>query len=59
MPTTSLPSSSSACATQGVCSRRMDPIDMDQAAFFAARRRRLQRIAYRMLGSVAEAEDVV
>ena len=37
----------------------MDPISLDFAAFFAARRRRLQRIAYRMLGSVAEAEDVV
>ena len=37
----------------------MNTIDLDFAAFFAARRRRLQRIAYRMLGSVAEAEDVV
>ncbi|MEH6437447.1 sigma-70 family RNA polymerase sigma factor, partial [Massilia sp. DD77] len=37
----------------------MDTIVPDFAAFFAARRRRLQRIAYRMLGSVAEAEDVV
>jgi len=33
--------------------------DHDLAAFFTARRPRLQRIAYRMLGSVAEAEDVV
>lgn len=32
---------------------------MDPTAFFTARRPRLQRIAYRMLGSVAEAEDVV
>ena len=37
----------------------MDTIDVDSAAFFTARRPRLQRIAYRMLGSVAEAEDVV
>lgn len=33
--------------------------DFDCATFFTARRPRLQRIAYRMLGSVAEAEDVV
>ena len=33
--------------------------DHDPAAFFTARRPRLQRIANRMLGSVAEAEDVV
>lgn len=32
---------------------------MDPTAFFIARRPRLLRIAYRMLGSVAEAEDVV
>ena len=32
---------------------------MDPTAFFAVRRPRLQRIAYRMLGSVAAAEDVV
>lgn len=32
---------------------------MDPTLFFTARRPRLQRIAYRMLGSVAEAEDVV
>ena len=32
---------------------------MDPTAYFTARRPRLQRIAYRMLGSVAEAEDVV
>lgn len=32
---------------------------MDPTTFFTARRPRLQRIAYRMLGSVAEAEDVV
>jgi RNA polymerase sigma-70 factor (ECF subfamily) len=32
---------------------------MDPTAFFTARRPRLLRIAYRMLGSVAEAEDVV
>jgi len=32
---------------------------MDPTTFFTARRARLQRIAYRMLGSVAEAEDVV
>jgi RNA polymerase sigma-70 factor (ECF subfamily) len=32
---------------------------MDPTAFFTTRRPRLQRIAYRMLGSVAEAEDVV
>ena len=37
----------------------MDTSDIDSAAFFTARRPRLQRIAYRMLGSVAEAEDVV
>ncbi|WP_123068241.1 sigma-70 family RNA polymerase sigma factor [Massilia aurea] len=37
----------------------MDTFDIDSAAFFTARRPRLQRIAYRMLGSVAEAEDVV
>ncbi|OON63177.1 RNA polymerase sigma factor SigJ [Massilia sp. KIM] len=37
----------------------MDTIDTDAAQFFAARRPRLQRIAYRMLGSLAEAEDVV
>jgi len=37
----------------------MSPTDADSAAFFTARRPRLQRIAYRMLGSVAEAEDVV
>lgn len=32
---------------------------MDPTAFFTARRPRLTRIAYRMLGSIAEAEDVV
>lgn len=32
---------------------------MDPTLFFTARRPRLLRIAYRMLGSVAEAEDVV
>jgi len=32
---------------------------MDPTLFFTTRRARLQRIAYRMLGSVAEAEDVV
>ncbi len=32
---------------------------MDPTVFFTARRPRLTRIAYRMLGSVAEAEDVV
>lgn len=32
---------------------------MDPTLFFTTRRPRLQRIAYRMLGSVAEAEDVV
>ncbi|WP_020652083.1 sigma-70 family RNA polymerase sigma factor [Massilia niastensis] len=37
----------------------MDTLDFDYTGFFASRRRRLQRIAYRMLGSVAEAEDVV
>lgn len=37
----------------------MDTSDIDSAAFFTARRPRLQRIAYRMLGSLAEAEDVV
>jgi len=37
----------------------MTTSDIDSAAFFTARRPRLQRIAYRMLGSVAEAEDVV
>ena len=37
----------------------MEPIPGDFATFFNARRQRLQRIAYRMLGSVAEAEDVV
>ncbi|MET0208866.1 MAG: sigma-70 family RNA polymerase sigma factor [Burkholderiaceae bacterium] len=37
----------------------MNATDVDSASFFTARRPRLQRIAYRMLGSVAEAEDVV
>ena len=32
---------------------------MDPTSFFTSRRPRLTRIAYRMLGSVAEAEDVV
>lgn len=32
---------------------------MDPTLFFTTRRPRLQRIAYRMLGSVAEAEDVI
>jgi RNA polymerase sigma-70 factor (ECF subfamily) len=32
---------------------------VDATTFFTSRRPRLQRIAYRMLGSVAEAEDVV
>lgn len=32
---------------------------MDPTTFFSSRRPRLTRIAYRMLGSVAEAEDVV
>ena len=59
MPATSLQSCTGAPAAPGVCSQRMDPINLDHARFFASRRRRLQRIAYRMLGSVAEAEDVV
>ena len=37
----------------------MDTSASDSTVFFSARRPRLQRIAYRMLGSVAEAEDVV
>ena len=37
----------------------MNADDFASASFFTARRPRLQRIAYRMLGSVAEAEDVV
>lgn len=37
----------------------MNANDFDSASFFTARRPRLQRIAYRMLGSMAEAEDVV
>ena len=37
----------------------MNASDPGSATFFTARRPRLQRIAYRMLGSVAEAEDVV
>jgi len=37
----------------------MNTSDLDSAIFFNSRRPRLQRIAYRMLGSVAEAEDVV
>ena len=37
----------------------MNASDLDSASFFTSRRARLQRIAYRMLGSVAEAEDVV
>lgn len=59
MPAIPLSSCTSAATAPGVSSQRMDSIDLDFAAFFAARRRRLQRIAYRMLGSVAEAEDVV
>lgn len=37
----------------------MNASDLDSATFFTSRRARLQRIAYRMLGSLAEAEDVV
>jgi len=36
-----------------------DPIDVPDADTFEAQRRRLTGLAYRMLGSIAEAEDVV
>ena len=48
----------SACAPRTRWTRRVPPPD-ERLADFEAQRPRLLRLAYRMLGSIAEAEDVV